>query len=252
MRGIIENIGRQLKEALPHAIVNNRPENFLARIMSYRTIQEAHDAGHSWIKIKGNGPNYPYAPVIITNSNVRIEGSHDVIIDSNDVNGIYINGASRCTIKDLKVIKRPIGASNNSLVKIEGDKNSIYNIYTHSDATGDTGFEFAGTASSNTLMNCVVEKSTGWGFYFSGSNQYNILINIKVYNCSSGVIIFSDGGASRNIVGNAISHSSNAYNYVAQIQPTCNYNVIEGSIADTGNIVGNASGTNYSDSHQTY
>lgn len=250
MRGIIENIGRQLKEALPHAIVNNRPENFLARIMSYRTIQEAHDAGHSWIKIKGNGPNYPYAPVIITNNNVRIEGSHDVIIDSNDVNGIYINGASRCTIKDLKVIKRS-DATSATPVKIEGDKNGIYNIYAHNDSSANYGFEFVGTASSNTLMNCVVEKSAGWPFVFLGSNQYNILINIKAYNSGAGVVYFS-GTSSRNIVGNAISHDTNAYNYVAQIDGSSNYNVIEGSIADTGNIVGNATGTNYSDTHQTY
>lgn len=260
MRGLIENIGRQLKEALPHAIVNNRPENYLARIMSYRTIQEAHDAGHSWIKIKGNGPEYPYSSAVITNDNVRIEGSHDVIIDAKDGDGIHINGASRCTIKDLKIIKRPnaAGPGNTGLVRIEGDKNSIYNVYVKSESTvGGYGFLFEGTASSNTIMNCVIEKSPGWAIYTNGSNhQYNILLNIKAYNSGGGVMLFNDS-TSRNLLGNAIGHDTNDFGggapaYVAQLNAGANYNIIEGSLADGGNMAGNASGTNYSSAHITY
>ena len=49
MSSIINKIARELKGALPFAIVNNNPKNSLARKISYKNISEAQSDGHTSI-----------------------------------------------------------------------------------------------------------------------------------------------------------------------------------------------------------
>ena len=56
---ISKRIAELIRGTLPFAIVDNNPDaSMFARLISYRRVQQALDAGHKWIQIKESDVNY--------------------------------------------------------------------------------------------------------------------------------------------------------------------------------------------------
>ncbi len=202
---ISSRIAELIRGALPYAIVNNNPDaSLFARLASYSEVQQAIDAGHTWIKVTPSDTDYEHFTV--DNNYTKIESSWGARFTRSSGANLHVItvSAAYCTLTGLRTYT-PGGESNYDRrgFQITGYRNHIINCMVEdSDASG-----FAAQGAYNTFQNCLVEDVDDYGFYINSTRAS--IIGCRFMASGSGTIHFEAVADYCLMVGNAIEDTGN-------------------------------------------
>tara|TARA_R100001594_G_scaffold127698_1_gene165502 strand:- start:22 stop:795 length:774 start_codon:yes stop_codon:yes gene_type:complete len=219
---ISTRIAELIRGALPYAIVNNNPDaSLFARLASYSEVQQAIDAGHTWIKVKPSDTDY--VNFTVDNDYTKIESSWGARFTNTNTatnNHVIVVSGSYCTLTGLRTYTPGLESSNDRRgFNITGNHNYIINcIVEDSDASG-----FAVDGAYNTFQSCHVSDADDYGFYVNSSRVS--IIGCRMQSSGSAPLYFTASADYCLTVGNAC-------------QDTNSVNVVTGAI--DGVMVGNS------------
>ena len=203
---ISTRIAELIRGALPYAIVNNNPDaSMFARLASYSEVQQAIDAGHTWIKVKPSDTDY--AHFTADNDYTKIEsswGARFTNINTAASNHVIVVSGNHCTVTGLRTYTPGLETSNDRRgFNITGQYNFVINCFVEdSDGSG-----FAIEGSYNTFQNCLVKDADDYGFYMN--SNYATVNGCRMVTSGSGPIHFTSVGDIMVVVGNAMQDTGN-------------------------------------------
>mgnify|MGYP001200121053 FL=1 len=203
---ISTRIAELIRGALPYAIVNNNPDaSAFARLVSYREVQQAIDAGHLWIKVKPSDTDY--MNFTVDNDYTKIESSWGARFTNTNTatnNHVIVVSGSYCTLTGLRTYTAGQATGNDRRgFNLTGNRNFIINCYVEdSDGSG-----FATVATDNTFQSCLVKDADDYGFYIGAS--YESIIGCRMIASGSGPVHFTSAGDYCLMVGNACQDGGN-------------------------------------------
>ena len=222
---IASRIAELIRGALPYAIVNNNPDaSMFARLISYRKVQQALDAGHKWIQIKESDVNYE--KFTINDSKTTVIGNQGVLVDggTDDAAVTIADGAEYCRVEGIRVQTTAGGGNDYHGVDVYGDYNTI--AYCTCVASDQDGFTAAGSPSGqwNLFIGCVCIDCDRHGFAAWG--QGSIIIGCR--DLSAGTYSYYLGSSGTNIaVGNLALNGGT-------LQVASSANMVIGNMFDVG------------------
>ena len=206
---------RLQRSVQPYAIVDPSPKNDFAGVATYRTINAAIGAGHTWIRLAA-GTHAPFSCAV---ADVTIEGPKTAIIDGGTTaHAAYITAAN-FTIRGV-TLRTTGGAGNDydaihcaaSYLTVEqvwiddADRIGIYVtngslhkiLDSYISGTDSAGIAIDGTAGgqvySPTVSRCYVGSSAlGNGIYFDKVSNGSIHSCQSVAHAGSGIVIGYSG-----------------------------------------------------------
>jgi len=207
IKQISTRIAELIRGALPYAIVNNNPDaSLFARLASYSEVQQAIDAGHTWIKVKPSDTDY--SNFTVDNNYTRIESSWGARFTNTNTatnNHVIVVSGNHCTVTGLRTYTAggATSASDRRGFNITGQYNFVINCMVEdSDGSG-----FAIQGSYNTFQNCLVKDADVYGFYMD--SNYVSIIGCRMVTSGSGPIHFTSVGDRCIVVGNACQDTGN-------------------------------------------
>lgn len=189
---ITTRVAELIRGALPYAIVNNDPnQSVFSRLVSYKQVQHALDAGHKWIKVKASDVDYNeftvstnYATLesnwgaTFTNTNTA-SGQNVIDVDSDycRLSGFHTYTAGGATSNDRRGFD------------VAGDYNYINGcLVTDSDGSG-----FVTHGIWNSYSDCHVIDSDDYGFYTNGQGVR--ILGCTVNTCGNTQRFYHDSGS---------------------------------------------------------
>ena len=203
---ISTRIAELIRGALPYAIVNNNPDaSMFARLASYSEVQQAIDAGHTWIKVKPSDTDY--AHFTADNDYTKIEsswGARFTNIYTGAGQHVIVVSGNHCTVTGLRTYTPGLETSNDRRgFNITGQYNFVINcLVEDSDASG-----FAAENTYNTFQNCHVSDVDDYGFYVNSS--HNSIIGCRIITSGSSAVHFT-AAADRCMFNDNYSASTSA------------------------------------------
>ena len=205
---ISSRLAELIKGALPYAIVNNNPESSaFARLVSYREVQDAIDAGHTWIQVKPS--DVDYAQFTVDNNYTKIESSWGARFTNDYVASnqhVIVVSASYCTLTGLRSHTPGTESGNDRRpFNITGSYNFIINCMVEdSDSSG-----FGAEGTYNTFQNCHVSDADDYGFYANAAN--NSIIGCRIISTTLSAVNFT-AAADRCMLNDNYSASTSSIN----------------------------------------
>ena len=231
---IATRIAELIPRALPYAIVNNNPEQSLfSRLVSYRDVQPALDAGWKWIKVTAS--DVDYNAFTITTAKTRIDscwGARFTNINTAAGQHVVAVSANHCNLTGLNTYT-PGGETSNDRRGYSILGAGCLLIGCRVEDSDGSGFMLGASGglvgTDNRLIGCVVDDADDFGFYTNTAR--NSFLGCTAY-FTSGTNCFYVNGANFSWVGNHskanMAIDSGGTNGIAV------GNLIDGSITDGG------------------
>ena len=192
---ILSEVGRQLRGALPFAVVSNTAAGLIASLLCYRTIQAAHDAGHKFIFVAAGTYD---ENVTISNNDVTVMGSgHATIVRGTGAASACITlSGNFCRVTNLQT--ENLGAYNS--IQISGEDGAV----DFCQVSGDLGASSSGIVNTSTghrtrILGNIVHDTTSMAY---GNDSVEGLVAVGNVSNTTGYGYFNNTGGRACFTGN--------------------------------------------------
>jgi hypothetical protein len=230
---ISERIAELLRGALPYAIVNNDPnKSIFTKLVSFGEVQEALDAGHTWIKVTSS--DIVYNKFTVSGNKIRIEGDQGVVIDGKTGGDAIIITGNYNNLSHLRVQTTAGQGNSYNGVSVEGGQYNIVSYVTcvESDANGLS----VESGTWNTFLGCHVINCDGYGLYSNGQGTH--FHSCMVQNGDTGGAQVATNTDNQSLVGVTLLNSGDLDIASGSDEGLYVGNLTDGAIQDSGS--GNA------------